>query len=109
VNSLPKTVTRQRRDCDWNSGPSAPESSMLTTRLPNHPSGDMLTQHRQTDRHYRNLTGTKCSVGGAAILMKTCRFWASSHALNAKMWHGLSVRRRASLCPSVCPSQTRIA
>ena len=32
VNSLPKTVTRQRRDCDLNPGPSAPESSMLTTR-----------------------------------------------------------------------------
>ena len=34
VNSLPKTVTRQRRDCDLNQGPSAPESSALTTRLP---------------------------------------------------------------------------
>ena len=37
VNSLHKTVTRQRRDCDLNPGPSAPESSMLTTRLPSHP------------------------------------------------------------------------
>jgi len=26
VNSLPKTVTRQRRGCDMNPGPSAPES-----------------------------------------------------------------------------------
>jgi len=33
VNSLPKTVTRQRRDCDLNPGPSAPESSTLTTRV----------------------------------------------------------------------------
>ena len=33
VNSLPKTVTRQRRDCDLKPGPSAPESSTLTTRL----------------------------------------------------------------------------
>jgi len=32
VNSLPKTVTRQRRGCDLNPGPSAPESSTLTTR-----------------------------------------------------------------------------
>jgi len=32
VNSLPKTVTRQYRDCDLNLGPSAPESSTLTTR-----------------------------------------------------------------------------
>jgi len=37
VNSLPKTVTRQRRDCDLNPGLSAPESSTLTTRLPSHP------------------------------------------------------------------------
>jgi len=34
VNSLPKTVSRQRRDCDLNPGPSVPESSTLTTRLP---------------------------------------------------------------------------
>jgi len=34
VNSLPKTVTRQRRDCDLKPGPSVPESSTLTTRLP---------------------------------------------------------------------------
>ena len=33
VNSLPKTVTRQRRGSDLNPGPSAPESSTLATRL----------------------------------------------------------------------------
>ena len=33
VNSLPKTVTRQRRGCDLNPGPTAPESSTLFTRL----------------------------------------------------------------------------
>ena len=37
VNSLPKTVTRQRRGCDLNSGPSVPESSMLTTRSATEP------------------------------------------------------------------------
>ena len=36
MNSLPKTVTRQRRDGDVNPGPSAPESSTLTTRLHYH-------------------------------------------------------------------------
>jgi len=36
VNSLPKTVTRQRRGCDLNPGPSVPESSTLTIRLPSH-------------------------------------------------------------------------
>ena len=30
VNSLPTTATRQRRDCDLNPGPSAPESSTAT-------------------------------------------------------------------------------
>ena len=34
MNSLPKTVTRQHRSCDLNQGPSAPESSTLTTWLP---------------------------------------------------------------------------
>ena len=38
VNSLPKTVTGQCRDCDLNPDPSAPESSTLTTRLPSQPS-----------------------------------------------------------------------
>ena len=32
VNSLPKTVSRQRRGCDLNPGPTAPESSTLTTQ-----------------------------------------------------------------------------
>jgi len=36
VNSLPKTVTRQRCDCDLNAVLSAPESSTLTARLPSH-------------------------------------------------------------------------
>ena len=42
TNSLPKTVTRQRRGCDLNPGPSAPESSTLTTRLPSHHMLDLL-------------------------------------------------------------------
>ena len=37
MNSLLKTVTRQRHDCDLNPDPSEPESSTLTTRLPSHP------------------------------------------------------------------------
>ena len=36
VNSLPKTVIRQRRGCNLNPGPTAPESSTLTTRLSSH-------------------------------------------------------------------------
>ena len=41
VNSLPKTVTWQRHGCHLNPGPSAPESSMLTTRLPGHRASSM--------------------------------------------------------------------
>ena len=37
MNSLPKTVARQRRGCNLNPGPTAPESSTLSTRLPSHP------------------------------------------------------------------------
>jgi len=37
VNSLPKTVTQQCRGCDLSPGPSMPEFSTLTTRLPSHP------------------------------------------------------------------------
>ena len=36
MNSLPKTVFRECRDCDLNPGPSASESSTLTARLPSH-------------------------------------------------------------------------
>ena len=37
VNSLPKTVICQRRDCDLNPGPTAPEFSTLSTQLSSHP------------------------------------------------------------------------
>jgi len=46
VNSLPKTVTRQRRDCDLNPGPSAPESSTLTTRLLATPASNLFKSQR---------------------------------------------------------------
>jgi len=62
VNSLPKTVTRQSRDCDLNPGPSAPESSTLTTRLPSHQSVvsdvlliDILTINRAINRKFAQL------------------------------------------------------
>jgi len=81
VNSLPKTVTRQRSDCDLNPGPSAPESSTLTTRLPSHPpelvvdgkpAGECLVlsmdarTHAQTDgQPENNASGPiRCTSGG---------------------------------------------
>jgi len=66
VSSLPKTVTRQRRECDLNPGPSAPESSTLTTRLPTTlrkraPSyySDRLAKRVDTARA---VTSVKCHV-----------------------------------------------
>jgi len=50
VNSLPKTVTRQSRDCDLNPGPSVPESSTLTTRLPSHHMGPEKTVKACSER-----------------------------------------------------------
>ena len=37
MNSLPESVARQRRGCDLNRGPTALDSSILTTRLPSDP------------------------------------------------------------------------
>jgi len=54
VNSLPKTVTRQRRDCDLNPDPSAPESSTLTTRLPSHPLEYGIISLRCREKHHQN-------------------------------------------------------
>jgi len=57
VNSLPKTVTRQHRNCDLNPGPSVPESSTLTTRLPSHPVliGKKEIDKRETVAHFVTL------------------------------------------------------
>jgi len=54
VNSLSKTVTRQRRDCDLNPGPTAPESSTLNTRLPT--TEQPVTNQEHIVRILENLT-----------------------------------------------------
>jgi len=55
-NSLPKTVTRQRRGCDLNPGPSAPESSTLTTRLSSHPPYVELLIYQRSEQQRREQT-----------------------------------------------------
>jgi len=45
VNSLPRTVIRQRSGCDLNPGPSASESCTLTTRLPRHPASYLVMEN----------------------------------------------------------------
>ena len=61
VNSLPKTVTRQRRGCDLNPSPAAPESSTLTTRLPSQPV-------RRPARNSWPLDGGRLKIGELLIL-----------------------------------------
>jgi len=71
VSSLTKTVTRQRRGCDLNPGPSAPESSTLTTRLPSHPLGHRRTHTKRLAlsvrrRVFRRSSDRpRCSAGTA--------------------------------------------
>ena len=43
----PKTVTRHRRCCDLNPCPTAPESSMITSRLPNQMCIEMYMGNRK--------------------------------------------------------------
>jgi len=59
VNSLPKTVTRQRRGCDLNPGPSAPESSTLTTRLPSQCVAGPDGKDRQSVRRRGDIAGRR--------------------------------------------------
>jgi len=58
---LPKTVTRQRRDCDLNPGPSAPESSTLTTRLPSHPLASIASAFSSRSIALLSLFPLRCS------------------------------------------------
>jgi len=84
VNSLPKTVTRQRRDCDLNPGPSAPESSTLTTRLPSHPHVPTFSKWTRP-RH----PSTTLSLNFADDNRRY------RHALHAK-WEWLTSRRKTT-------------
>jgi len=66
VNSLPKTVTRQRRDCDLNPGRSAPESSTRTTRLPSHALPCKMTdeqQHLKANSHDKTVLSVERPLG----------------------------------------------
>ena len=58
MNSLTKTVSRQHRDSDLSPGSTAPESSMLATRLPNHPADSRFTCYEAVDG------GAKCRKWG---------------------------------------------
>ena len=77
VDSLPKTVTRQRRDCDLNPiWTSAPESSTLTTRLPSHAliplnDGQYFFQHGINIWHLlRTVIHNHLKIRSALVLFK---------------------------------------
>jgi len=83
VNSLPKTVTRQHHGCDLNAGPSAPESSTLTTRLLSHPMQNIPTKN-VWNIHTRAVCGCGLSVIplhlGAVIPTNCWQIYADSLA-----------------------------
>jgi len=88
VNSLPKTVTRQRRDCDLNPGPSAPESSTLSTRLPSHPFVYLLILQSAL---------AKCSRGvSVAAAVSTCHHvvMGKHDVIHKPEVHNISQRHR---------------
>jgi len=66
VNSLPKTVTRQRRSCDLNQGLSAPESSTLNTSLPSHPSVIVVKINNPCYRQYDHQKTDLCNAAHEA-------------------------------------------
>ena len=69
MNSLPKTVTRQRRDCDLNPGPSAPESSTLTS---NHSATEPVS------------VGARVSTGSSLLATIVLMMPLISYVLNAE-------------------------
>ena len=97
VNSLPKTVTRQRRDCDLNPGLSAPESSTLTNHSATEPSKSLSRQlnikrlQRFGSLQYRMTVAQLMNKSDHDLVCELC---APTHALN----HLLPpARNRASL------------
>jgi len=64
VNGLPRTVTRQRRGCDLNPGPTAPEFSTLTARLPSHPGASMQVHETSQDAVEQLAARVEAIFGG---------------------------------------------
>ena len=76
MNSLPKTVTRQRRDCDLNQGPSALQSGTLATRLPSHRTEVIIYDSTQSAVCYRLSADIDSKLSSVPSLMN---FWFRFH------------------------------
>jgi len=98
VNSLPKSVTRQRRGCDLNPDPSAPESSTLTTRLPSHPvvAVGLLCPSSTSDVYARGLPGLSTEAGHL-IEQSSFRKLATARTLPFPPFRPLSLPPSAAL------------
>ena len=94
VDSLPKTVTRQRRGCDFNPGPTAPESSTLTTRLPSHPNT------AYTDGESSGRAGLHSAGGGDLAVLRTAMELGKRSFHVAVIWNSLPEH-----LPSTCMSK----
>ena len=127
VNSLPMTVTRRHRGCDLNPGPSAPESSTLTTRHPkntkstptrcfHHVAGqcrhatDTSPAAPPTDVHW---TPCDCTSAGlcrrpllhaASHISATTNKWLSNHSYRLHRSHCKDQSIYLPGCISWCPS-----
>ena len=93
-NSL-RTVTRQRRDFDLNPGPSAPESSTLTTRLPSHPTNQQPNGKCLSNADYVMDGKCRCEHCTHSIVYITERDGQSpTVAGERRLNNGASSRRR---------------
>jgi len=96
VNSLPKTVTRQRCGYDLNPGPSAPESSTITNRLQSHLYLNMTMHNFDLNTKLRNRAKQHVKYLSNYVLIG---FYCVT--LQGAVY-------AVTVCPSVCPSQAGI-
>ena len=104
VNSLPKTVTRQRRGCDFNPGPSVPKSSMLNTRLPSHPLKQCLLNNNNNNN---NVQGPRliCDAAGVDVVMYSSALQLV-HSRQPAVCHGRLSHHRVAQWVSTWSRQT---
>ena len=101
VNSLPETVTRQRRNCDLNPGPTAPESSTLTTQLPSRP----FRQYKLVKRRNKLKVINAAEAPEAFSRFSAVRGWRTGHS---RSWSRvLTAVSRCSTSPLPVPSPHR--
>ena len=110
VNSLPKTVTRQRRDCDLNPGPST-----LNTRLPSRPTARISTRNRKQCRvvakpTHDSYTFQVFNSGHFHVRNNLYLTWERSHAsrqlLVLLVQATFTIDRRSSVHPITHRKQT---